>query len=133
MDQLVSKELAIKAMEIGFDEWCERSYMKDSKDSLSIDGRNSTLGKLEIDTFSAPTQTQLAKWLRVKHQIHVYVIPSIIGWEWRIMNSSTGNFLCDFNDDETDVFFGPNYNFENAFDAGLFKSCGIVKLRIKEH
>lgn len=35
MDQIVSKELASRAREIGFDEWCERSYMKIENESLS--------------------------------------------------------------------------------------------------
>lgn len=35
MDQIVSKKLASRAREIGFDEWCKRSYMKDGESSLS--------------------------------------------------------------------------------------------------
>lgn len=97
MDQIVSKEIALRAREIGFDEWCKRSYMKDVKDSLSISGNNSTLGKLEIETFSTPTQTSLAKWLREKHELYVHVDCNASGWLWEIEKTNgTSISWCEF-------------------------------------
>ena len=127
MDQIVSKEIALRAREIGFDEWRERSYMKDVKDSLSISGNNSTLGKLEIETFSAPTQTSLAKWLREKHDLYVHVDCNASGWLWEI-EKTNGTSVCWCN------YSGPNLSgqwdtFEEALEDGLKNICEIVKQR----
>lgn len=126
MDQLVSRKLALKAMEIGFDEWCERSYMKDVKDSLSISGRNSTFEKLEIETFSAPTQTHLAKWLREKHGVHVYVTSSLTGWTWTVTTCLNGKLLSNFDYGGDNVFYGTWNSFDGALEAGLLEACDVI-------
>lgn len=83
--------------------------------------------KLEIETFSAPTQTHLAKWLREKHELYVHVECNASGWLWEI-EKTNGTSVCWCN------YSGPNLSgqwdtFEDALEDGLMRACEIVKQR----
>ena len=89
MDELVSFETAKLAKEKGFDWACfwvyknEKLYLHKAKKYSSNKHnhhkhlvrdliKNSTMLNAKIPRYSAPTQTNLQRWLREEHELHVY-------------------------------------------------------------
>lgn len=128
MDEIISRETAILAKQINFDEWCDKSYMENARCVLSISGSNSSLANTgNVEIISAPTQTQLSKWLRENDKIHVKVDCNHSGYFWEI-SKTNGTYISHT------ALGGPNLGgcwdtFEEAMEAGLFKALEILKER----
>lgn len=89
-EQIVTYKVAKLAKDKGFDELCMKLY----SDKIFEDFKHTSFGnnkthsntkinipKDAIDSdetiITAPTQTLLQKWLRIKHNIHIIIIPVI--------------------------------------------------------
>lgn len=119
MDQIVSRELALKVKEIGFNEPCTSYYYRDILKEGGETDRSFYGACLNV-----PTQTQLSKWLREKHKLYVHVDCNASGWLWEI-EKTNGTSVCWCNHS------GPNLSgqwdtFEEALEDGLINACKLV-------
>lgn len=71
-EKLISFETARLANEKGFDIWCRDAYFSHEFLGMASD---IPVGTIIKDTFGAPTQTLLQKWLRCVNEIDVIVLP----------------------------------------------------------
>lgn len=139
MSKLVSKKTAILAKNIGFDCDCACYYnlnsMFNNAKSKTIHGHDDGVDIEDFyfnfnvmdDAISAPTQSQLFKFLREKHELYVHVDCNASGWLWEI-EKTNGTSICWCNHS------GPNLSgqwdtFEDALEDGLMRACEIVKQR----
>lgn len=71
-----------------------------------------------FETFSAPTQSFLQKWLRETHKIHVQILPYNYKYLVSILkygqNGSNPNFDNEFD------------TYEEALEGGLFKALELI-------
>ena len=73
-----------------------------------------------FETFSAPTQSLLQKWLREEHNIFAYCLPCEHnkGWYWQI---------TIFPEDcITDFELEKNKSYEQALEDGLFEALKLI-------
>jgi hypothetical protein len=60
---------------------------------------------------SAPTQSQLQRWLREEHDIIVLVYYGDLGYTWKIVNKKEGGFYV---------------SYEKALEGGLFHALKLI-------
>ena len=121
-EQYVSFETAKLAKEKGFDEEFENMHVWNNfkgeilEDVSGYNMKNSHLGK---NSYSAPTQSLLARWLREKYSKNVYVVMSItekyIFWVQDI-HSLVKVKTTDLYD-----------TYEEAMEAGLQEALKLIK------
>ncbi len=81
-----------------------------------------------FETFSAPTQSLLQKWLREKHNMEVLVTCNASGWFWEINKAypnNGGTFIAWSGDN------GPNdaghwETYEEALETGLEQALKLI-------
>jgi hypothetical protein len=115
-DQLVLPETAIIADSKGFEgevtHWYQPRY--DSKYKCYRFGDDHLLDSCrDKDDILAPTQSLLARWLREKHRIEVFVIPYSGGYS---------NNLCNTINNQPQVF----KTYELALEAGLQEGLKLI-------
>lgn len=109
-----------------FDEFLENWNNKwlTKKNGDRCFGCNKTEGYFE--TYSAPSQSLLQKWLREKHNLYVIVdtIHTLIGtevirveWKWSITSDKDDDIKCIWNGKET---------YEQALEAGLQEALKLI-------
>jgi len=132
----VSKELAIKLKELGFD-WPTISYYHPSYDlchdrlgySDAFKGPEYFMHynskKWANGYYSAPTLELAKQWFREVKNIVVVPLQNASGW-WCVLEKTGGTFISESLDD------GPNEagewdSYEEALEAGLLEACNLVK------
>lgn len=76
-------------------------------------------------SFSAPFSTQLLRWLREKHKIHVWVTPIVeYGNVYSYMCSYYAARGCN---DDNNVVLGEYKTYEDALETALLESLKITK------
>lgn len=144
--EIVGKIVAKLAKEKGFDEWCNNyyqcvkqdiyddtyrtilKYSKDYYEKVTGSHKNSISIKYSVNNgeywedYSAPTQSFLSDWLRIKFNLDIYVV----------INSLTCYFpMIQLIDIDGTKGKGPVYknygSYEKAFEAGLYEALLLVK------
>jgi hypothetical protein len=69
----------------------------------------------------APTQAFLARWTRMKFDIHIEIYCNASGWGW-ILTKLNGTTIKEIRDD---IFFA---TYEEAFEIGLLSALKLIKL-----
>jgi len=129
-DQLVSLETAQRAAEKGFSIVTEKCYCKNYMDTLRTDSvGNDTPGT--IFSCYAPTQSLLQKWLREKHNLHIYIetTPSfdkIQGNKWE----ATVKY-CFQPFKWTTAQYDLADTYEAVLEKGLFRALSLIDLKTK--
>lgn len=135
MDQLASKELALKAKDIGFNEPCAYYYDVEH-DVIKCDLIIGNGYGVEIDEFyfkyntmytdmiSVPTLSQLQAWIRNKHDIHVMIGVYELNWWYQLCNLSIKGKLKENS-------YAGNDSYEKALENGLTRACEIINRRKK--
>jgi len=135
-EQLVNFETAILAKEKGFDEPCPTgAYGKyENKIHVWMQLKNSLIPKYESlgndETGpSAPMQSLLQKWLREKHNIHVYPIIEMI-----VLNAPLYIVSIIIKDNNAEYgitrigYITGFRSYEQALEAGLLEGLKLIKL-----
>ena len=145
-DKLVSYEVARLAKEKGFDEKCSFSYKEVNpvevyqhqdkkynnsykKEWVNTTRKNSDMVNAIVSRYSAPTQSLLQKWLRDKHEIHVFIIPCVpysfskykdlgVIWIYDIYKPLLVEYECS---DKREFV-----SYEDALDACLYECLGLI-------
>lgn len=115
--QLVSKEVAILAKELGFDLRVAYWYPEEGEGLYPENGAKANINSSK-EFISAPEQELLAKWLRDVHKLYVYCWPKPyieeIVWTNVLANRDGKTFLT----------------YEEAMEEGLNRSLLFLKDRI---
>ena len=70
--------------------------------------------------YYAPTQPLLQKWLRVEHNIHVYVVPNNT-------KRPEGNYeVCVYSNNEKLYYHFGFDTYEEALEKGLFEALKLI-------
>jgi len=128
-EKLVSYELAMLAKESGFDILCEFAYQKGEVVCDTRFSEHFNWNILSHVDASAPTQSLLQKWLRDKHEIHVFIIPCEpysfskykdmdVVWIYDIYKP----LLLEYGHQNKNEFL----TYEDALDACLFECLGLI-------
>ena len=136
MDQIISKQTAILAKELGFREKCIYCYCNNGEYSVNeysdgsgygveIDDLVFDYNGMYTDRFSAPSQSSLQKWLREKHNIHVMIGVDDLDWWWQLYDCSANGRLKEYNY-ITESYAG-NKSYEIVLEKALMKSCEIIR------
>lgn len=80
-ENFVSYELAVKLKEKGFNEDCYTVY---NTATMRLE-RSLTTWKGYKGVILAPTISQVLKWLREEHQIHIYIEIVSSGWVYDVL------------------------------------------------
>ena len=147
--EIVGEIVAKLAKEKGFDEWCDDYYQKAKQDNYNHYGTSLEYKKGECvkvsgnhknsittsynqekigdydaywEDYSAPTQSFLCDWLRVKYNIEVRVA----------INSLTCYFpMISIIDVDGTQMKGPAYknykSYEKAMESGLYEALNLIK------
>lgn len=142
MDQIISKQTAILAKELGFREKCIYYYCNNGEYSVNEYSDGSGYG-VEIDDLvfdyngmytdrvSAPLQLSLQGWLREKHGIWVSVVDDYcdgIFISYKVVDyGHSGGVHPGMPED----YHNPE-DYYNVLEDGLFKALGILKTRQHE-
>jgi len=126
--QLVSKQTAILAKELGFEHGPTIEHFGWNHKKHLVEGVNWKFKDLDeimsLSEVSAPTQELLAKWLRDTHQISVEVLfngsESFYYWIKEIKP-----FGKEWDSTTEEIYGWKNY--ESALEAGLLKTLNILK------
>jgi predicted transcriptional regulator len=124
--QLISFETARLAKYKGFNINTYYSYRKfdDHIETFHHDKNNDVFTKSSY--VPAPTQSLLQKWLREKHNIHVWLIPAEVDKTYRAY-VSFGIKLDLLENLRTKSFF----NYEEALEDGLQEALKLIDKNIK--
>jgi len=146
-DTLITFETAKLAKEKGFKEYCFSYYdLKGTKKDNYLENGSSTDVEFRVDledlldnwnkgiqnTYSAPTQSLLAKWLREVHKIHITVDPiynkegtEVEHYEFMVFtnNKSKTNALLDRLNGSYDKY----KTYEQALEEGLQTALNLIK------
>ena len=122
-DQLITFETAKLAKEKGFEIGLHKGYFEKKEDEWVVYETAIRLFNTQSDSFEAPTQSLLQKWLREKHKIHAFAHPledlnsflSIVD----VMTPSSFERLY-ISDNEYN-------NFENALERSLKEALKLIK------
>ena len=90
----------------------EKGFGIDYKDDLSM-------YKLAHDQL-APTQTELQKWLREKHNIHIAII-----YDWHLFNVNI--MSIEYNILLESSLTNKIATYEDALEAGLIEALKLIK------
>jgi hypothetical protein len=122
VEQLISFETAKLAKEIRFNIYQNNQYSKGVNPTTIY---NYSLEQCEFfrDTYYAPIQAILQKYIREKHNIHVFADCNQSGWYW-ILNKTNGTSISELDD--------YNYlsSYEEAIEIGLVKALNIIKNKL---
>lgn len=136
MEDFVTFEQAKKLKELGFHWECNHFYCQpkgkelkricyipnDFLDSLYHDFNNpTTWSDNSAETFSAPTLTQVQKWLREVKGVTVYIIPYFLSEECAYYLS----FM--FRGYGEDKKYGTKDTWEKALSAGINEAIKVLK------
>lgn len=145
-EQLISFQTAKLAKEKGFEEYCFSYYdLKGNKKDNYLENGSSTDVEFRVDledlldnfnrgipnTYSAPTQSLLQKWLREVHQIDITVITD---WKYGIRTYRIGfSYVSNnkvevwFSTEENKVSYIDYNTYEEALEAGLQEVLKLIK------
>ena len=119
-DDFTPFELAVKLKEKGFNEPCYGYYHRDGGDDsfeLCGNGDCDFLNSKNKHRIAAPTISQVLKWLRNTHNLHVETYPCGLGmWKFLVTNIITleERALCDkYTSSEQSALAGIEYVFDN--------------------
>ena len=119
-DDFTPFELAVKLKEKGFDEPCCGYYhCNGGNDSFELCGNGDRDFQNSKNQYrvAAPTISQVLKWLRNTHNLHVETYPCGLGmWKFLVTNITTleERALCDkYTSSEQASLAGVNYCLEN--------------------
>jgi hypothetical protein len=121
-DQLISYETAKLAYENKFDIECDYGYnlvnMRCSYDPFRDLDNSTNKGS---DTYSAPTQSLLQKWLREKHYIQIEINWDTICYDVKIWHPDMRDLLTNL------VHKSERYNtYEEALEIGLQEGLKLI-------
>jgi hypothetical protein len=123
-DQIITFETARLAKEKGF--WLTAASWRESMTFYDKNGRfiESMMGNdCFPDQYYAPTQSLLQKWLREKHNMHVYCIPMAHTYDRDF------DHYC-FEVFHKLVYYEPDgtySSYEEALEAGLVYALNLIK------
>lgn len=126
-EQTVSYQLAILAKNIGFDQICRKWYRvtstKPTHTFEPISPANYNDEQTFADVVSAPTQSQLQKYIREKHGLHIVVIPTVTcSWTYkvvRVVSEIDNNVIKGI----ASVNSLPPYEEVNKYDFNTFEQA----------
>ena len=125
-EQYVSFETAKLAKEKGFDEEFENMHVWNNfKGEIleDVSGYNMKNSHLCKNSYSAPTQSLLARWLREVHNMCVEVYSTGYGFIWCICDTDSGSFSNETGSNDA----GAWDTYEGAMEAGLQEALELVK------
>lgn len=123
-EEIISFETAKLAKKKGFDKvWCNNMYcigfnsLEEDKEIIECDWRNNVGGQFHLAL--APTQSLLQRWLRKKHEIHIYpeCMDSNLKYNY-ICNILEGGVLAKTDEYDT---------YEQALEVGLLEGLKLIK------
>lgn len=125
-EQLITFETAKLAKERGFNEICNSCYDINGEMHNGMNHKND-LGE---NVYSAPTQSLLQKWVRVKHEIHINLIFDDNTWYIEIGKFTIPDFIPDIEISmtEKDGFKDSINAYEESLELGLTRALKQIKL-----
>lgn len=117
-EQLIQFKTAKLAKEKGWDINCSNYYFGKAGILGNLGTKYTGLGTFE---YEAPTQSLLQRWLREKHDIHIYI--------WK--NTLTHRFRLDsiYNCDVQQLTEDTEYDtYEQALEVGLQEGLKLIKI-----
>ncbi len=113
--QLVTIEIANKLKELGFDEHCIGWYHpNDPEPELSLEMVLYTSKGVNKDNFThAPLWQQAIDWLREKHEIEIWMEPSLLSYRYKLI----------FNDNKHE---GHKLPFNESREAAILKALELI-------
>lgn len=129
-EDYVSLEVAKLLKDIGFNEYCGAYYHLNWDDTteeecFEIAPDNDFRNRNNGYRAGAPYLYQVAKWLRIKHNIYVEIGNCASGYYWSLNKADNGTFICDYecggNNDG-----GCWDTFEEALNAGILEALKLI-------
>lgn len=122
-DTLITSETAVLAKEKGFNIPVNGRYYWDCKYlKVMFSKRGAVKCNNSNDSIAVPTQSLLQKWLRKKHNIHVWLIPAETDKTYRAYVGH-GIKLDLLENLFTQSFF----TYEEALEKGLEEALNLIK------
>lgn len=119
MSEHITFKTAKLAKEIGFINPTNNYYMGSGRGYFSYDAENHNREGITKEKYSAPTQSQLQKWLREAHKLHIAIYYSLV----------EHNYNCEIysvdGDDSIDIIYCDTY--EEALEEGLKVALSAIK------
>lgn len=134
-EELISFETAKLAKEKGFRGIGDYYYCFEinGKAPFEIDAAHChRVGREELETFEAPTQSLLQKWLREEHGIYIYVdpkttvtmTPTYVRCNCSWVMFKNGRLVNSKRVDGLKV----NSTYEEALEKGLYEALKLIKI-----
>ena len=91
----------------------------------------------DSDSFPAPTQSLLNRWLREKYGVHIVIIPTVTsGWTYktvRVISELDNDVIIGLKSVDSlppykEVCAHDFSTFEEAFEDGIYESLKLIKL-----
>ena len=122
-EQYVSFETAKMLEEAGFDVPCKRLFLKDGCPGITEEEENHN--DVTCNSYSRPSQSLVARWLREVHKLHICVDVNASGWYYGIYKTDSGTYIsggcqCGPNDG------GCWDSYEEALEAGFQKALRLI-------
>lgn len=119
MEDFVTYKLAKKLKEKGYPQhWSDDDYIVENEydDNFEVGSRYDRCFIPEhLPTISAPTISQVLKWLREEKKIHINVDIDEFGWEYRICKfQKVDNEIYNFDLDYLASYSGEFMSYEQA-------------------
>jgi len=127
-DKLIDIETAKLAREKGFTEHCDYLYFKTGE--LSQIGNYNNIEVEMFESYSAPTQSLLAKWLREEQNLEISIEKLIGGgtglshvYSWNVYRVSDSEGIPSF-DIPGDYVYD---SYEQALEKALLKALELIE------
>ena len=122
----VTKQLAIKLKQAGFDRVINTYYLKidEVENKLRVAFSNLDWNNYSTDSYSAPDLHTVTDWLRECHGLHVFADPFKQKWSWNIAEISNDEFTCHA------LYSYPTHN--EALAIGIDKAVDQVLLNTNQ-
>lgn len=130
-EQLISFETAKLAKEKGFDIEVLNAYRSDGSIFSGAEGEDNDIYNHNLwDFYSAPTQSLLQRWLREKHNILIWLIPTHTDKSKLLFVSLVANDMP--SEKGRIVYQSKSLEYEEALEIALQKGLEIIKGEIEE-
>ena len=133
-EQLISFNTAKLAKEKGFNEKCTNTYMyggSSYKTTPYYFEEKASNSEIESQSYSAPTQSLLQKWLRETHNIHIMdnYMPNIKKWDFVVYDLNLNGMAWVKHYSEYRRSHGNRRfnSYEEALENGLVEALELIK------
>lgn len=132
--QLVSKEVAILAKELGFDFGLSLAHFSWNHKDVCVDDLDWKFKDIDeicnLSEVRVPTQELLAKWLRDVHKLYIEITRDMSNWVVDVCNLT--DVEVTFVGDDILILINKTFKtYEDALEGGLLAVLNGIKKNLK--